>query len=250
MTKSFQSLFLCGALFSMLFACSQPDQSTTDLVVAEVDESDAAPLPARESEPDNFGWMQGFPPSEERRLSAADGSFFQFPALRWSVVHMREFAPTVNVSRGLEASSPLDYELDAGIDTIPFIPWGETEEMTWEASLFKNYTDGMLIMHRGKVIYEKYFGELSEDQVHAVMSVSKTFTGTLAAILVAEGKLDEEAVVADYIPELAESAFGDATVRQVMDMTTGLAFSENYAEQRTLKRYVQILERFHRDWCF
>jgi len=193
MTNLLQSLFLCGALFTVLSACSQPDQSTADGEAAEAREAGAAtqqqaPLSARESEPDNFDWMQGFPPPKDKRLSATDGSFFQFPAIRWSVVHMREFAPTVNVYRGLGASSPLVYELNSGIDTITFTPWGETGKMTWEASLYKNYTDGMLIMHRGKVVYEK------------------------------------------YIPELAGSAFGDATVRQVMDMTTGLAFSENYAD--------------------
>ena len=235
MEKGIPSLLLYGVLMVLLFACSAPDREVTESVSEKATETEATTqkqdhLPARESAPENFGWMQGFPPPKDKRLSAADGSFFRFPALRWTVVHMREFAPTVKVSRGLAASSPLQYELDPGIDTITFLPWDATEEMTWEESLFKNYTDGMLIMHRGKVVYEKYFGELSEEQVHAVMSVSKTFTGTLAAILVAEGKLDEKALVSEYIPELAESAYGDATVRQVMDMTTGLAFSENYAD--------------------
>jgi hypothetical protein len=49
-------------------------------------------------------------------------------------------------------------------------------------------------------------------------------------MLVAEGKLDENALVTRYIPELRGTAFGDATVRQVLDMTTGLKYSENYAD--------------------
>lgn len=231
-TKPITHLSLCGALLLLFFGCSQPDQSKVDGAAKETPEThqQQEPLSARESEPENFGWMQGFPPPKEKRLSAIDGSFFQFPALRWSAVHMREFTPTINVPRGLGAPAPLSYEWAPQIDTVTFMPWGAEEPMTWEASLYKSYADGVLIMHRGKVVYEKYLGELSEADVHAVMSVSKTFTGTLAAILVAEGKLDEQALVSDYIPELAESAFGDATVRQVMDMTTGLAFSENYAD--------------------
>ncbi|WP_305807123.1 serine hydrolase, partial [Stenotrophomonas sp. YIM B06876] len=48
--------------------------------------------------------------------------------------------------------------------------------------------------------------------------------------LVAEGRLDAGKRVADYVPELAGSAFGSATVRQVLDMTTGLQYSEDYAD--------------------
>lgn len=67
--------------------------------------------------------------------------------------------------------------------------------MTWEQSLWENYTDGMLIMHRGKVVYERYFGELAPERVHAVMSVTKSFNGTLASILVAESVLDANKLV-------------------------------------------------------
>ncbi len=62
------------------------------------------------------------------------------------------------------------------------------------------------------------------------MSVTKSFTGTLAAVLVAEGLLDKEKPVVNYVPELGNSAFADATVRQVMDMTTALKYSEDYAD--------------------
>jgi CubicO group peptidase (beta-lactamase class C family) len=87
----------------------------------------------------------------------------------------------------------------------------------------------MLIIHEGRIVYERYFGCLDEAGKHAAMSMTKSMTGLLAEILVAEGTLDEDALVSDIVPELSESAFGDATVRQVMDMTTGVRFSEDYA---------------------
>lgn len=62
------------------------------------------------------------------------------------------------------------------------------------------------------------------------MSMTKSMTGLLAQIMVAEGALDENALVSSVIPELEGSGFGDATVRQVMDMTTAIQFSENYAD--------------------
>ncbi|MEO5585976.1 MAG: serine hydrolase [Flavobacteriales bacterium] len=192
----------------------------------------AAFLSAKDSDPVKLGWMQGFPPPTDKVLSAVDGSFFQFPAMRWSVAHMRELLPTVKVSRGLLAPQPLPYQLDTRIDSLRFQPWGGKSAMTWEASLWKNYTDGIIVMHKGQVVYERYFGALNEERVHAVMSLTKSFTGTLASMLVAEGVLDANKKVSAYVPELAQSAFGDATVRQVMDMTTALQYSEDYADPK------------------
>lgn len=187
-------------------------------------------MTAKESEPANFGWMQGFPPTPDKVLHAWDGSFFEFPALRYSVVHMREFLPTVRVSKGLQLSSVMPYELDNHIDDLTFIPWNTNEKMAWKQSLKENYTDGILILHKGKVVYEYYFSEFTETDVHAVMSLTKSFNGTLASILVAEGTLDESQLVSHYVPELKNSAFADATVREVMDMTTALQYSEDYAD--------------------
>jgi len=82
------------------------------------------------------------------------------------------------------------------------------------------------------IVYEEYAGCLNEERKHAAMSMTKSLTGLLAEILVAEGTLNEQATVASIVPELAESAFADATVRQVMDMTTGLDYSENYEDPK------------------
>ena len=104
--------------------------------------------------------------------------------------------------------------------------------MTWAQSLAANYTDGIVVLHKGRIVYERYFGVLTPERPHIAMSVTKSFFGTVGAMLVADGTLDENAKVTRYVPELQDSAFGDATVRQVLDMTTGLAYSENYADPK------------------
>lgn len=187
-------------------------------------------LDALQSDPARMGWMIGSPPPADRIPRFDDGSFFQFPALRWSVAHMRQFMPTINVSRGLGTSIPIITNFNRDIDKVKFVPLGETKSMTWEESLEKVYADGVIIMHHGKIVYEKYFGALTIDGQHAAMSVTKSFTGTLGIILAKEGLIDPEKMVSFYVPELKNSAFGDATVRQVMDMTTALQFSEDYAD--------------------
>lgn len=205
----------------------------TGLIALGVAAADGGPeaLPgAAESDPARLGWMVGSPPPEDRILRFEDGSYFRFPALRWSVSHFRELMPTVNVSRGLGAPLALPRALREDLDAVRFKPTGGKEWMTWSQSLAANYTDGIVVLHQGRVVYERYFGVLKEDGQHAAMSVTKSFVGTLGAMLVAEGTLDPKKRVAEYVPELGESAFGDATVRQLLDMTTGLRFSENYAD--------------------
>ncbi|MCQ2047313.1 MULTISPECIES: serine hydrolase domain-containing protein [Stutzerimonas stutzeri subgroup] len=195
--------------------------------------SEPAEFPdAQTSDPATMGWMVGSPPPADRILRFEDGSYFRFPQMRWSVANFRQLMPTVNVSRGLGQSSLLERQPSNEIDALTFVPLGGGEPMTWQQSLQANYTDGIIILHRGKLVYERYFGVLKPQGQHAAMSITKTFTGTLAALLVAEEKLDPERLVADYVPELAASGFGDASVRQLMDMTTGIHFSEDYADPK------------------
>ena len=197
----------------------------------------SSPLSARDSDPRAMGWMQGFPPPPDKMITQPDSNFFSFPKLRWSVCHLREFLPTEQISRGVGAPAPLAYpspaefaDLARQIDALTFLPIGSDTPMTWEESLYANYTDGMLILHEGQVGYERYFGCLSETGQHAAMSMTKSVTGLLGEILVVEGVLDDTKLVRDIIPEIGDSAFATATVRQVMDMTTGVKYSENYSD--------------------
>jgi CubicO group peptidase (beta-lactamase class C family) len=193
----------------------------------------AQPTPlasAAESDPIVMGWMQGFPPPPDKRIGQPDSDYFSFPKLRWTVCHLRELLPTIEVSRGLGAPVPLETAIDEGIDDVTFRPLGSDNTMRWEESLAVNYTDGILILHKSRIVYERYFGCLDETGKHAAMSMTKSMTGLLAEILVAEGRLDDNALVGTIVPELEDSAFGQATVRQVMDMTTALDFSEDYSD--------------------
>jgi CubicO group peptidase (beta-lactamase class C family) len=169
---------------------------------------------AAASDPAKLGWMVGSPPPPERTVRFADGSYFQFPAMRWSVSNFRQLMPTVNVSRGLGGPVALESALRQDIDALSFTPLGAQQSMTWEQSLAATYTDGIVVLHRGKLVYERYFGVLGPQGQHAAMSVTKSVVGTLGATLVAEGQIDDNKRVVEYVPELAGSAFGNATVRQ------------------------------------
>lgn len=184
---------------------------------------------ASDCDPLQLGWMQGSPPSADKIIQAQDGSGYRFPQLRWSFAHYRQLVPTATVSKGLAPSTPLS-QASRPLPQIRYSPMGSNTACSWADMMEATYTDALLVMHKGQVVFEHFGGVMTPLHAHIAMSVSKSFMGLLAAALVAEGVLDDAQRVDHYVPELAGSGFADATVRQVMDMTTGIDYSENYAD--------------------
>ena len=188
------------------------------------------PLSAADSDPVKLGWMVGSPPPPDKLVRFADMSHMRFPLTRWSFANFRRFVPSTQVWRGDGAVAALPRAERDDIEAVRFRPLGQAGTMTWAESLGANYTDAIVVLHRGRIVYERYFGVMGPQVPHMAMSVTKSFVGTLGAILVDEGALDDRALVPRYIPEMEGTAYADATVRQVLDMTIGVAYSENYAD--------------------
>lgn len=185
---------------------------------------------AQACDPVRLGWMAGSPPPSDKLVRFADGSMMRFPQNRWANSNYRELVPTRNIARGHGPVAPLPRNERDDLDAVTYLPIGSDTPLRWSDSLDANYTDGIVVLHRGHIIYERYFGALDCDRSHIAFSVTKSFIGTIAACLIHEGALDDSAPVAHYVPELRNSAFGDATVRQVLDMTTALQYSEVYTD--------------------
>jgi CubicO group peptidase (beta-lactamase class C family) len=143
---------------------------------------------------------------------------------------MNQFRPTITVRFANKNRYKFEYTPDKNIDTVTFIPWHRSVKLSWQQSLQQNYTDGVIILHKGKIVYQQYFAALIAEGTHALMSISKTLTGTLGALLIAEGLLSENKTAACYVPELSYSVFAYATIGQILDMTTALQFSETYSD--------------------
>jgi CubicO group peptidase (beta-lactamase class C family) len=184
------------------------------------------------SDPTRMGWMQGAPPPADRRIRFEDDRVLGFPELRWSLSHMRELAPTAAIWRGSEDASDLGLvtrDSEAAIESLSFTDLnGQT--LTWAESLQSTYTDGIIVLHRGRRIYERYFGALQPQGTHACFSITKSYAATLAATLIYEGMLDAQQRVSHYLPEMAQTAYADATLREVLDMQIGVDYSELYAD--------------------
>ncbi|RGE45797.1 class C beta-lactamase-related serine hydrolase [Comamonas testosteroni] len=204
----------------------------TAIVSAAVAQTAAPTLPDPASTTvQAMGWMQGFPPPPDKLITFDNPVGNTFPRIRWTFSHIREIAPTANVWRGAGAASPLK-AAPRDLDGLRLKVTGSGEELNFAQALERTYTDGIVVLHKGQVVYEKYFGALTPERPHLGMSVTKSFVGTLAALLAAEGTIKPEAPVTGYLPEMKNTAYGDATVRQVMDMTIGVKYSENYADPK------------------
>ena len=200
-------------------------------VIAPAAEPEAAELDAAASDPVVMGWMQGAPPPLDKQVRFDDGGMYSFPKLRWAHSNIPQLLPTTTVARGDGGVCVLPRANRDDLDPIEFTPLGRGDDrMTWAASLAANYTDGIVVLHRGRIVYERYFGALSAARPHIAWSVTKSFFGLIAASLVAEGRLDPDAPVVAYVPEMAPSGLAHATVRQVMDMTTAIDCSEDYTD--------------------
>ena len=151
------------------------------------------------------------------------------PFNRWAYWHIREILPTYLVSRGagpargLSASATTADLLGIGLTRIDGSAGtvGEVFEDT--------FTDAYVVLKDGELVSEWYGPEGAPDRRHALMSVSKSVVGCVAAVLIERGQLDADHEITDYVPELAASGYAGATVRHVLDMRSGVRFLEDYA---------------------
>jgi CubicO group peptidase (beta-lactamase class C family) len=164
-----------------------------------------------------------------------DDRFLEYPANRWSLSHLRDLAATTPVSRGAGTPGDLGAAPAAAQEKLDAMRFTDLDGRirAWSASLQDTRTDGILVLHRGRCLYEKYFGALQSDLPHACFSITKSYVATLAATLVHEGALDEQQKISHYLPELAGTAFADASLRECLDMQVGIAYLENYADPAT-----------------
>ena len=117
------------------------------------------------------------------------------------------------------------------IDAIVFEDQHGQERRLTEV-LDKTATRGLVVLRGGRLVAERYLHGYDGTRPHILFSVSKSLTGALTGILVDQGRLDPDSLVTRYIPEVSHSAYGDCTVRHVLDMTVSSSFSEVYLDKR------------------
>jgi len=86
--------------------------------------------------------------------------------------------------------------------------------------------DGCIVLHAGKIVYEKY-PTIQPNDLHLIFSVTKAFVSTSLAILEDQGKIDLQKPVENFLPELKGSAWAGIRLRDVADMRSGIEGNES-----------------------
>ncbi len=163
------------------------------------------------------------------------GNWMRPPHPFWSFRHVRELIPTARVRHGHH------------VRALPFAPAGNLLDLRFDAKtggevalgdwLAGSQSDALVVVRNGEVVLEWMAPGVRDDEPHLMFSVTKSVTALLAGALVGAGLLDVEEPVARYVPEAADSGFGDATVRQLLDMEASYAFVEDYSPGIDLTLY-------------
>ena len=155
--------------------------------------------------------------------------------MRWSFQHACQMVPSAEIYRGHGKPSVLK-ESRQDLNDLSFTTYQE-EAFTIEQMLAQTYTDGFLVLHQGKLVDEQYFNDMQPHTKHLLQSVTKSVVGTLACMLMEQKQLNPDKLVEDYVPELSNSGYGDAMVRQVLDMTTSILYQEHYGVTSELTKH-------------
>ena len=200
---------------------SQPPFDFPALVAATYEESATRPFADQVS----LDLMTGFPPPAATRVDKRN--FMGAPRNRWAFQHINRLLPSIDVPAATQVRELPRRELD--LDGLEFTSLGG-RPVTLAQHLAASHTDAFIVLKDGAVAYERYANGQTPATRHIMFSVTKSLIGTMAERLVVEGRLDDTLRADAIVPELAGSAFGDATVRQLLDMAVGIHYREDYED--------------------
>ena len=190
---------------------------------------------AHDSTAANLKLMQIFDPPEGQFVDATN--WIEYPLNRWSFQNVRRFMPTAPLYRNLANFTPF-VENRQNLDGV-LVKLNRNEARTFNQIMDAWQTDSIVVLHNGKLVYERYWNGMTPTKPHAVFSVSKSYIGTLAAMLIERGDLKRDRTIASYVPELAKSGFAEATLGEILDMTAGTAWDESPAAIADTKSLVR-----------
>lgn len=178
-----------------------------------------------EASPLRFRVLQSFELHSASRANWLTPPFNRFAFRNITCIH------NLNViSRGDAAVRPLVSSRlpEEELEKIPYQSNDKTER-TFMDMLIKTHTDSIIVVHQDKIVYEKYFNGQDPDIPHIQFSLTKSLIGIIVTQLIYDKVINPTASIGEYIPDLKDSGFADASVTEILDMTTGLKYNEEYA---------------------
>jgi CubicO group peptidase (beta-lactamase class C family) len=196
-----------------------PPAHALDAANAVGNGSGAAPGPVLAgSGPDaaDYGAAAGFPAGTPATAS-------QVGHLVWTYSHFGELFPSRLVPR---AATPWQFKR---APEPPIFYNFKSDRFSIEGYLARNPATGLLIAKDDTILYEHYQYARTDSDRFLSQSMAKTITAMLIGIAVAESKIRSiDDIVSAYVPGLANTEYGSTSLRALLHMSSGVAFTENY----------------------
>lgn len=151
--------------------------------------------------------------------------------MAWNFRNLHQIFPTVNVYRNGPVRE-LEYAINPKIGSFEVdTPEGK---MSFEKFIHSDQSTvmGVVILHKGKIVYEKY-PRMESYEMPVYWSVAKSFVGTIIRIMEERGEIDVSLPIEHYLPEIAESDLAGTSVRDILDMATGLDCADEYDDRES-----------------
>ncbi len=161
--------------------------------------------------------------SEPQPQSANLSNWRLPPFNHWAFHHIRDVLPVAEVAKGAGTPMPLPA---APVSFDAFRLPGADGALSLEAVLAATSTDAIVILQDGRIVHEAYAHGMMTDTPHILMSATKAVVGLVAGMLAHQGRLSLDATVATCLPELADTVYRDVSLRQLLDMRSGVVLSE------------------------
>jgi CubicO group peptidase (beta-lactamase class C family) len=122
----------------------------------------------------------------------------------------------------------------------PPISWKfEGRDLSLDDYLERNPTTGLLIARGDTILVERYRYGRTDRHRFTSWSMAKTVTAMLVGIAIAEGRIRSvDDLAAAYVPELAGTEYGRTSLRHLLQMSSGVQFSEQYTGSDDVSRLV------------
>lgn len=170
------------------------------------------------------------------------GGFWAFPTVQslYRVVHLFDQDRIVENFRTADqlgaisimtaSSAPRPYAKGPAITLPEDFVFGR-EALNSEQFLIDSWTTGLLVIKSDKIVYEHYFLGNSESTRTISWSMAKSFVSAMIGIAVGEGSIVSiEQTVDTYAPELKGSGYEGVRIKDVLQMSSGIAFNEDYGD--------------------
>ncbi len=146
------------------------------------------------------------------------------PFNRWAFHHVSEIVPSAVIWNDPARIAPFENRGTVALPEFEF----EGKPVSTDTFVQETCTDGLVVVHNGQLLNEIYSSDMQARDPHILMSVSKSFLALLVGILASRDALELNKPAEHYIPELASTGFAGASLQQLLDMRSGVAFDEDY----------------------